>query len=88
MAKVKGGEPKLANCKPNDVFSALNKIGGFRIVFESAKHTKIVHIKSGKSSTIPRHSCINRHLMKGFVDDYLVKELGLTKEEIYRYLWC
>jgi len=88
MAKVKGGEPKLANCKPNDVFSALKKIGEFE-TFEGAKHIKVTHKKTGKSSTIPRHaSAINRHLMKGFVDDYLVRDLGYTKEQIYKYLWC
>ena len=78
----------MANCKPAEVFSALKKIGGFKIVFEGAKHTKVAHKKTGKSSTIPRHSPINRNLMKDFVEDYLVRDIGLTKEEIYKHLWC
>jgi hypothetical protein len=88
MAKSKISKPKLANCKPEDVFTALKRIGGFKIVYQSAKHTKIAHEKSGKSSTIPRHNPINRHLMKDFVNDYLIRDIGLTEEEIYKYLWC
>lgn len=80
-------EPKLASCKPNDVFKALGKIGGFTF-FEGAKHTKVIHISSGKCSTIPRHGTVNKHLLRGFVEDFLIKDLGLTREEIFKYLWC
>jgi hypothetical protein len=83
----KGNEPKLASCAPSDVFKALKKIGGFSF-YEGAKHTKVIHMATGKSSTIPRHGIVNRHLLKDFVEDYLVKDIGLTKEEIYKHLWC
>lgn len=81
------GEPKLNSCKPSDVFKALNKIGGFT-VFEGGKHTKVRHIISEITSTIPRTQIINRNLMKDFVEDFLVRDIGLTKEEIFKYLWC
>jgi hypothetical protein len=83
----KGNEPKLVSCSPDDIFKALKKIGGFSF-FEGAKHTKVTHITTGKSSTIPRHGTINKHLLKNFVEDYLVKDVGLTKKEIFKHLWC
>lgn len=86
MAKQKG-EPKLTSCSPNDVFHALKKLGGFDF-FEGSRHTKVKHVASGKSSTIPRHSVLNRHLVKGFVDDYLVRDVGIEKENVFKYLWC
>jgi hypothetical protein len=79
--------PKLASCTPQDVFKAINKLGGFEIK-EGAKHTKVIHIASKKSSTIPRHGIVNKNLLKGFVNDFLVKELGYSEKEIYKYLWC
>lgn len=80
-------KPKLASCTPQDVFNALNRIGGFEIV-EGSKHTKIKHIASNKCSTIPRHGMVNRNLLKGFVNDFLIKEIGLTEKEVYKHLWC
>ena len=79
--------PKLASCTPDDVFKALKRIGGFDFK-EGAKHTKIIHIESGKASTIPRHSVVNRNLLKNFVEDFLVKEAGLSEKDIYKHLWC
>jgi len=78
--------PKLVNCTPNDVIRALKKLGGFSV--GESKHYIIKHIASGKKSTIPREKPINRNLLKDFVDDYLVKELGYSEEDIYKYLWC
>ncbi len=86
MGKPKG-EPKLTSCTPDDVFKALRKIGGFTF-YEGAKHTKVTHIETGRSSTIPRHTIVNRHLMKDFVEDYLIRDLGIKKENIFKYLWC
>lgn len=85
--KGSSGKPKLANCSPNDVFDALKKLGGFA-VNNAAKHDVVIHIKTSKKSTIPRVNPINRHLLKDFVEDYLVKELGYSEGEIYKYLWC
>lgn len=86
MTKRKG-RPKLINCSPKDVIRALNKLGAFTII-EGSNHIKIIHVGTGKVSTIPRHSPINRHLLKDFVEDYLIEELGYSEEEIYKYLWC
>ncbi|MFH1968096.1 MAG: hypothetical protein ABIJ84_01780 [bacterium] len=78
--------PKLANCSPKDVIKALKKLGGFLI--KDSRHIKIIHIKSGKSSTIPRSRPINRNLLKDFIEEYLIKELRYSEAEIYKYLWC
>lgn len=81
-------KPKLANCSPQKVFNALKKIGDFFIKKSGGPHTKIIHIPTGKSSVIPRHNPVDRNLLKDFVEDYLVKRLGYSEEEIYQYLWC
>jgi hypothetical protein len=86
MAKLRG-EPKLTNCTPVDVFRALNKLGGFKII-EGSLHTKVVHLATGKSSTIPRHGKVNRYLLRDFIDNYLCRDLEISKKEIYKYLWC
>jgi hypothetical protein len=78
--------PKLANCSPDDVVKTLKKLGGFLI--KESKHIKIEHIKSGKCSTIPRGNPVNRNLLRDFVEDYLVKDLGYSEKEIYKHLWC
>lgn len=88
MAKPSGRKPKLATCSPDDVFRAIKRIGGFEVVFDSAKHTKVVHLATGHASTIPRHSPVNRHLLKDFVEDFLVKQCGLSESEVYKHLWC
>lgn len=80
--------PKLASCTPDDVFRTIDKLGGFRTQFQSAKHTKFVHIGTGHAATIPRHSPINRHLLKDFVEDFLVTKCGFTEDEVYEHLWC
>jgi len=82
------GKPKLANCSPKDVIKTLKKLGDFSIKKGASKHIRIKHIKTGKTSTIPRGNPINRNLLKDFIEDYLVKELGYSEEEIYKYLWC
>jgi len=81
------GKPNLANCSPNDVFRALKKLGGF-VFKEGKRHTKVCHTLSGKASIIPRHSPVNRHLMRDFVEDFLVKELNYSEENIFKHLWC
>ncbi|MDP3770422.1 MAG: hypothetical protein Q8R40_05820 [bacterium] len=83
----RGNKPKLANCTPSDVFRALKKLGAFEII-EDGKHSKIVDIGSGRKSTIPRHNVVNRNLLKDFVEDFLVKQLGYTEKQVYKYLWC
>ncbi len=83
----KKNKPKLSNCSPRDVFKTLNKLGGFEII-DGAKHTIIQHTVSRKKSTIPRHNPINRNLLKDFVEEYLIKEIGYSEEEVYKYLWC
>ncbi|MFA6463737.1 MAG: type II toxin-antitoxin system HicA family toxin [Candidatus Paceibacterota bacterium] len=80
-------KPKLASCSPDDVFKALRKLGGF-IFKQGAKHTKVIHTETGKSSTIPRHGKVNRNLLKDFVEEFLVKELGYLEKDIYKHLWC
>ena len=88
MAKPRGGKPKLAACTPDDVFGALKKLGGFEVRFESAKHTKVTHTPTGAASTIPRHSPVNRGLLRDFVEDFLVAKCGFKEEEVYKHLWC
>lgn len=90
MAKKKRGKekPKLANCSPDDVFRALKKLGGFAINNSSAKHNTVIYVKTGKKSTIPRSTPINRYLLQDFVDEYLIRELGFTEEDVYAVLWC
>ncbi len=83
----KRNKPKLSNCSPRDVFKTLKKLGGFEIS-DGAKHTIIQHTVSGKKSTIPRHNPINRNLLKDFVEEYLIKEIGFSEDEVYKYLWC
>jgi len=85
--KRRRGKPKLVNCSSKDVRHALKKLGEFFIT-EGTKHIKITHKPTNKNSTLPRSSPINKHLMKDFVEDYLVKEIGYSEEEIYKYLWC
>ena len=80
-------KPKLAACTPEDVFKALKKLGGFSF-YEGSRHTKVTHIKTGKSSTIPRHSIVNKNLLRDFVEDFLVKDLKYSEEEIFENLWC
>lgn len=86
MGKPKG-EPKLSACTPQDVFSALKKLGGFAF-FEGGSHTKVTHIDTGRSSTIPRHGIVKRYLLKSFIDDFLVKECGIDTNELFKHLWC
>ena len=81
------GRPKLANCTPNDVIKALKKLGGFSVE-EGARHIIIIHTASGKKSTIPRAKPVNRNLLKDFVEDYLIKELGYSEKGIFKHLWC
>lgn len=80
---------KLANCTPHDVFSMIRKIGptDFEII-DGGKHTKIKHIATGKKTTIPRKNRVNSYLLKDVIEDFLVKELGYSEEEIYKNLKC
>ncbi len=87
MTKLSGQKPKLANCKPEDVWQALKKIGGFRDK-RGTKHGKVEHVATGHCSEIPRHSPIKRGLLKDFVEDYLVGKCGLTEDQIYQHLRC
>ena len=88
MVKPRGDKPKLAACTPEDVFSAIRKLGGFEIRFESAKHTKLIHLATSQTFTIPRHSPINKHLLRDFVEKFLVGVCHLEEKEIYKHLWC
>lgn len=80
--------PKLVNCTPQDIIKTLKKLGGFSLDEGAAKHIGVKHIASGKKSTIPRTKPVNKHLLKDFLEDYLVKELGYSEEEIFKHLWC
>lgn len=80
MVKQKKGKPKLANCSPKRVVRALNKLGDF-LIMEGTRHIKIIHRPTKKRSTLPRSSPINRHLLKDFVEDYLIKTIGYSEEE-------
>ena len=88
MAKPKGGKPKLAACTPDDVFGAIDKLGGFEIIFESSKHTKIRHLASGHAFGIPRTSPVNKHMLRDFVEKFLVEKCGLKEANVYKHLWC
>lgn len=52
------------------------------------KHGKIEHMATGHCSEIPRHTPINKYLLRDFVEDYLVRKCGLTEEHVYSHLWC
>jgi predicted RNA binding protein YcfA (HicA-like mRNA interferase family) len=80
--------PKLANCMPQDVIKALKKLGGFSVDEAGSKHIIVKHTASGKKSTIPREKPVNKNLLRDFVEDYLVKELGYLEKDIYKHLWC
>ncbi len=80
--------PKLVNCTPQDVIKTLKKLGGFFVDEAASKHIIVKHIASGKKSTIPRERPVNKHLLRDFIEDYLVKDLGYSEEEIYKHLWC
>ena len=84
---AKSNEPKLNNCKPNDVFSLIEKLGDFEIK-EGAKHTKIIHIATGQATMIPRCHKINRFLLKSVVEKYLISTLKYEREEIFKHLTC
>lgn len=85
--KKRKGKPKLANCSPKEVMRALKKMGEF-FFREGKKHIIIIHESTNEQSALPRHSPINRYIMKDFVEDYLVKTIGYSEEEIYEFLWC
>jgi len=78
--------PKLTNCSPEDIIKTLKKLGGFSV--GESKHYIIKHNATGKKSTIPRKKPINRNLLKDFIDDYLIKELGYSEKDIFKHLWC
>ena len=88
MVKPRGGKPKLAACTPDDVFGAIDKLGGFETLFWSSKHTKIRHLATGHAFGIPRTSPVNKHLLKDFVEEFLVAKCGLDEKDIYKHLWC
>ena len=75
----------MADCSVSEVLRALKKLGGFS-VSEGAKHIRVEF--QGKLSTVPRTTPVNRHLMKDFVEDYLVGSCGFSETEIYKHLWC
>jgi len=78
--------PKLSNCSPQNIFSALKKLRGFSVK-QGSKHYKITHLKTGGIFTIPRKRIIKRGLMWDFVRSYL-QELGYFEKDIFGYLWC
>ncbi len=81
--------PKLANCSPEEVLTLFKKLGGFEILRDGAKHYGIKHIRTGKKTTLPRKTPVNRHLLKnGIIEKFLTEDLGYAEEEIYKYLWC
>jgi hypothetical protein len=80
-------KPKLAACTPEEVFKALKKLGGFTF-YEGRKHTKVIHGVTGKTSTIPRHTTINKYILRDFVSDFLIRDCGHTEEEVFKHLWC
>jgi hypothetical protein len=57
-------------------------------IIDGVKYTIIKHTESGKKSTLPRHNPVDKNLLKDFVEEYLVEELGILEKEIYKYLWC
>ena len=83
MAKPKSGKPKLAACTPDDVIRAIRALSGFEIKIEGGKHIKVTHIATGKASVIPRHSVVNKHLLRDFVGDFLVRDVGILEVDIY-----
>lgn len=85
---TKKGKPSFTNCSPGDVFRAARKLGGFEIKERGGAHNKITHIRTGKPFPVPRKKIVNKNIMKGFVEEYLIEALGFSEKEIYKHLWC
>ncbi len=86
---VKKERRKLTDCTPENVFAMFRRLGGFEIKIGTSKHTKIVHLETGRATTIPRNGTVNRHLLeKNVIGEYLIENLGFTLEEIYKKLKC
>ncbi len=84
-------KPKLVNCDSDKVISAVKKLRKFTTKQKSSSHiTLLDEITKKKFTLIQRKKSkpIKQGLMKDFVKKYLVEALGLTEEEIYKYLWC
>ena len=75
-------KPKLTNCTPDDFIAMFRRLGGFSIK-EGGKHTKITHILSGRATIIARHSRIDPNIARAIVNNYLVRDLKCSKDEIY-----
>lgn len=85
---AKSSEPPLTNCKPKDVFRLFEKLGDFTIK-EGAKHTKVTHTATGHMTTVPRHTKINRLLLKnGIIKKYLIATLEYKSEDIFKHISC
>ena len=87
MSKKKRTPPKFANCSPTDLRRLLKKLGGFSIS-EGAKHTLVEHNETKKRSTIPRHTKLKRFLVKDFIEDYLIDDLGYDPDDVYSNIRC
>ena len=82
-----GYRRKINNCTPANVLSMFDRLGGFSTK-ECRRHTKVTHDKTSSATLVPRHSKINRHLLRDIIEEYLVAKLGFDEEEVYKNLKC
>ena len=76
---------KLTNCTPYDLIAMFRRLGGFSIK-EGGKHTKITHISSGKATIIARHSRVDPNIARSIINNFLVKGLKYSKDDVYKNL--
>lgn len=81
--------PSLRNCKASDVRGALIRLDArFEITGGGRHNFKIKHPLVTYPFPLPNREPINRNVVKGIVDDILVKLLKIPEEKIYKELWC
>jgi len=80
-------KPSLKNCSPQEICSALGRLGEFRCV-RGGKHIKIQHPKLTRPFPLPNRTPLNVYVVKGIVDDILIGILKIPEEKIYKEIWC
>ena len=78
---------KFNDCKPQDVIRLFSSLHDFEID-EGGKHTKVTHVKSGKTTTVPRHARVNPHIVRDIVNKYVIRDLGYDRQRVLTLLDC
>lgn len=80
--------PSLTNCSPQEVCSALGRLGKFQCVGGGKHNIKIQHPDLETPFPLPNRIPLNRHVVKGIIDDILIGLLHIPEKDIYKELWC